>query len=58
MPSIYPVASGRVSERLLQVRLQSQFDFDRSELVRLQDQLSTLFAYVDSICFFLLLPDR
>lgn len=41
MPAIYPVASSRVSEQLLQVRLQSQFDFDRLELVRLQDQLST-----------------
>lgn len=41
MPAIYPVASGRVTEQLLQTRLQSQFNFDRSELVRLQDQLST-----------------
>lgn len=41
MPAIYPVASNRVSERLLQARLQSQFDFDRLQLVRLQDQLST-----------------
>lgn len=41
MPAIYPVASGRVTEQLLQTRLQSQFNFDRLELVRLQDQLST-----------------
>ncbi|MFV1965562.1 MAG: hypothetical protein ACC628_09085 [Pirellulaceae bacterium] len=41
MPSIYPVASTRVSELLLQKRLLSQFQFDKSELVRLQDQLST-----------------
>ena len=41
MPAIYPVASGRVTDQLLQARLQSQFNFDRQELVRLQDQLST-----------------
>ncbi|MBC8355060.1 MAG: flagellar hook-associated protein FlgL [Planctomycetes bacterium] len=41
MPAIYPVASSRVSEQLLRARLLSQFNFDRTELVRLQDQLST-----------------
>jgi flagellin-like hook-associated protein FlgL len=41
MPAIYPVASRRVSEQLLQTRLQSQFEFDRLDLLRLQDQLST-----------------
>ena len=41
MPAIYPVASRRVTERLLQVRLQSQFEFDQLELLRLQDQIST-----------------
>ncbi|HUG67946.1 MAG TPA: hypothetical protein VMM76_09345 [Pirellulaceae bacterium] len=41
MPAIYPVASGRVTEQLTQARLQSQFNFDRLALVRLQDQLST-----------------
>ncbi len=43
MPAIYPVASNRVSETLLQSRLQSQFNFDRLDLLRLQDQLSTGF---------------
>ncbi|MDA1055709.1 MAG: flagellar hook-associated protein FlgL [Planctomycetota bacterium] len=41
MPALYPVASNRASEQLLQARLQSQFNFDRLELVRLQDQVST-----------------
>jgi len=39
MPAIYPVASRRVSELLMQKRLLSQFEYDRSELLRLQDQL-------------------
>lgn len=41
MPAIYPIATSRVSEQLSQARLQSQFEFDRLALVRLQDQLST-----------------
>lgn len=41
MPAINPVATRRVSEQLLQSRLQSQFNFDRLDLLRLQDQLST-----------------
>lgn len=41
MSEIYPVLSGRITDTLMQRRLLSQFDFDRSELVRLQDQLST-----------------
>ena len=41
MPAIFPVASSRVSEQLLRARLLAQFDFDRLQLVRLQDQLST-----------------
>jgi len=41
MPAIYPVVARRVSEQLLQTRLQSQFNFDRLDLLRLQDQLST-----------------
>jgi flagellin-like hook-associated protein FlgL len=41
MPEIYPILASRISDQLIQRRLISQFDFDRSELVRLQDQLST-----------------
>jgi len=41
MPAIYPVASMRVSDLLLQKRLLSQFQYDDAELIRLQDQVST-----------------
>ncbi|HJN08321.1 MAG TPA: flagellar hook-associated protein FlgL [Pirellulaceae bacterium] len=41
MSEIYPVLAGRITDTLMQRRLISQFDYDRSELVRLQDQLST-----------------
>jgi len=41
MPAIYPLISSRVSELLLQQRMLSQFEFDKRELVRLQDQIST-----------------
>jgi len=41
MSEIYPVLTSRYTDTLIQRRLLSQFDFDRSELVRLQDQLST-----------------
>jgi flagellin-like hook-associated protein FlgL len=41
MPAIYPVAVGRVSDQLLQKRLLSQFAYDSTQLLRLQDQLST-----------------
>ncbi|MEX0819335.1 MAG: flagellar hook-associated protein FlgL, partial [Pirellulaceae bacterium] len=41
MPAIYPIASSRVSETLVQKRLVSQFNHDNLDLVRLQDQLST-----------------
>ena len=41
MSEIYPVMAGRITDTLMQRRLISQFDYDRSELVRLQDQLST-----------------
>ena len=43
MPAIYPVAATRVSDQLLQRRLLSQFEFDRQQLVTLQDQVSTGF---------------
>jgi flagellin-like hook-associated protein FlgL len=41
MPAIYPVAATRVSDLLIQQRLLSQFEYDRQQLVSLQDQLST-----------------
>ncbi|MEO8497763.1 MAG: flagellar hook-associated protein FlgL, partial [Planctomycetota bacterium] len=41
MSAIYPVATSRVSEQLLRSRLQSQFNSDQADLLRLQDQLST-----------------
>ena len=41
MPAIYPIASERVSDLLLQRRLVSQYQHDQRELARLQDQLST-----------------
>jgi flagellin-like hook-associated protein FlgL len=41
MPAFYPVGTQRVSDMGLQKRLLTQFEFDRSELLRLQDQLST-----------------
>ncbi|MGE0759853.1 MAG: flagellar hook-associated protein FlgL, partial [Pirellulaceae bacterium] len=41
MPAIYPIATSRVSDSLIQARLISQFEFDNQELARLQDQVST-----------------
>lgn len=41
MPAIYPIATTRISDALIQARLISQFDFDQTELLRIQDQIST-----------------
>ena len=41
MPAIYPISTGPVTDLLVQKRLRSQFEFDKLELVKLQDQLST-----------------
>ena len=41
MPAIYPIGTGRISDVLLQKRVMSQFAYNRSELVRLQDQLAS-----------------
>ena len=41
MAAIYPVGTQRVSDLLLQTRLLSQFQYNRTELIKLQDQLST-----------------
>lgn len=41
MAAIYPVGTQRVSDLLLQTRLLSQFQYDKAQLLKLQDQLST-----------------
>ena len=41
MASIFPVAATRVSELLVHRQLNSQLQFDRTELLRLENQLST-----------------
>lgn len=45
MPAIYPIASSRVSDALIQARLISQFEFDQQEMVRLQDQVGTGYRF-------------
>ena len=41
MPAIFPISTTRISDVLLQRRILSQFEFDQSQLVRIQDQVST-----------------
>lgn len=45
MASFYPIGTSRIADSTLQQRALSQFQFNRSELLRLQDQLSTGYRF-------------